>query len=115
VTEIKYFLTKFHFDGKIHILTVLYCPILFSGWHYIHAEGLKKLYTDNAIDTVLWRTRSSAIAEGPCSPSCQLKSCQLPRSSAETTCVTTPEQIEVMKLGGYSGAMCNKHEHSRMT
>jgi len=33
--------------------------------------------------------------------SCQLKSCQLPRNSAETTCSTTsPEQIEVMKLEG---------------
>jgi len=45
-------------------------------------------------------TRSSAIAEGPRDASCQLKSCQLPRNSAETTCTTTPEQIEVMKLDG---------------
>ena len=30
------------------------------------------------------RTRSSAIAEGPRDASCQLKSCQLPRNSAET-------------------------------
>jgi len=45
----------------------------------------------------------------------QLKSCQLPRNSAETTCTTSPEQIEVMKLVGYSGAMCNKHVHSTMT
>ena len=30
-------------------------------------------------------TRSSAIAEGPRDASCQLKSCQLPRNSAETT------------------------------
>jgi len=43
---------------------------------------------------------------------CQLKSCQLPRNSAETTCTTSPEQIEVMKLEGYSGAMGNKHVHS---
>ena len=64
-----------------------------------------------------------AIAEGPRDASCQLKSCQLPRNSAETTCTTTttttcttsPEQIEVMKLEGYSGAMCNKHVHSTMT
>ena len=40
-------------------------------------------------------TRSSAIAEGPRDASCQLKSCQLPRNSAWTTC-TSPEQIEVM-------------------
>ena len=30
-------------------------------------------------------TRNSAIAEGPRDASCQLKSCQLPRNSAETT------------------------------
>ena len=45
-------------------------------------------------------TRSSAIAEGPHDASCQLKSCQLPHNSAETTCTTSPEQIEVMKLEG---------------
>jgi len=43
-------------------------------------------------------TRSSAIAEGPRDASCQLKSCHLPRNSAETTCTTSPEEIEVMKL-----------------
>ena len=45
-------------------------------------------------------SRSSAIAEGPRDASCQLKSCQLPRNSAETTCTTSPEQIDVMKLEG---------------
>ena len=60
-------------------------------------------------------TRSLAIAEGPRDASCHLKSCQLPRNSAETTCTTSPEQIEVMKLEGYSGPMCNKHVHSTMT
>jgi len=45
-------------------------------------------------------TRSSAIVEGPRDASCQLKSCQLPRNSAETTCTTSSEQIEVMKLEG---------------
>ena len=43
------------------------------------------------------QTRSSAIAEGPRDASCQLKSCQLPHNSAETTCTTCPKQIEVMK------------------
>ena len=57
-------------------------------------------------------TRSSAIAEGPRDASRQLKSFQLPRNSAETTSTTIPEQIEVMKLEGYSGTMCNKHVHS---
>jgi len=31
------------------------------------------------------------------------------------TCTTSPEQIEVIKLEGYSGTMCNKHVHSTMT
>jgi len=43
-------------------------------------------------------TRSSAIAEGQRDASCQLKSCQLPRNSAETTYTTSPEQIDGMKL-----------------
>ena len=43
-------------------------------------------------------TRSSAIAEGPRDVSCQLKSCQLPRNSAETTSMTSPDQIDGMKL-----------------
>jgi len=29
--------------------------------------------------------------KGPRDASCQLKSCQLPRNSAETTCTTSPE------------------------
>ena len=37
------------------------------------------------------KTRSSAIAERPRDASCQLKFCQLPRNSAETTCTTSPE------------------------
>ena len=44
------------------------------------------------------KTRSSAIAEGPRDASCQLKSCQLPRNSAETTYTTSPDQINGMKL-----------------
>jgi len=46
----------------------------------------------------LSKTRSSAIAEGPRDASCQLKSCQLPRNSAETTYMTNPDQIDGMKL-----------------
>jgi len=41
--------------------------------------------------------------------------CQLPRNSAETTCTTSPEQIEVMQLKRHSKAMCDKHVHSTMT
>jgi len=69
---------------------------------------------DNA-DGTDGHTRSSAIAEGPRDASCQLKSCQSPRNSAKTTCTTSPEQIEVMKLEGYSGPMCSEHVHSTMT
>jgi len=43
-------------------------------------------------------TRSSAIAEGQRDASCQWKSCQLPRNSAETTYTTSPDQIDGMKL-----------------
>jgi len=43
-------------------------------------------------------TRSSAIAEVPRDASCQLKSCQLTRNSAETTYTTSPDQIDGMKL-----------------
>ena len=43
-------------------------------------------------------TRSSAVAEGLRDASCQLKSCQLPRNSAETTYTTSPDQIDGMKL-----------------
>ena len=43
------------------------------------------------------QTRSSAIAKGPRDVSCQLKSCQLPRNSAETTYTTNPDQIDGMK------------------
>jgi len=42
--------------------------------------------------------RSSAIAEGPRDASCQFKSCQLPRNSAETTYMTSSDQIDGMKL-----------------
>jgi len=43
-------------------------------------------------------TKSSAIAEGPRDASCQLKSCQLPRNSVETSCTTSPDHIDVMNL-----------------
>jgi len=60
-------------------------------------------------------TRSWAIAEGPRDASCVLKSCQLPRNSAETTWTTSPEQIEVMKSECYTGPLCCKHVHSTVT
>ena len=60
-------------------------------------------------------TRSSAIAEGPRDASCQFKSCQLPRNSAETTCTTSPEQIEVMKLEDYHGPISKVTGNGTMT
>jgi len=46
------------------------------------------------------KTRGSAVTEGPRDALCQLKSCQLPHNSAETSCTTSPEQTEIMKLKG---------------
>ena len=43
-------------------------------------------------------TRSSAIADGLRDTSCQLKPCQLPRNSAETTCTTTSLESAVANL-----------------
>jgi len=44
-------------------------------------------------------TRSSAIAKGPRDASCQFKSFQLPRNSAETTCTTSTETDRSYKVG----------------
>jgi len=60
-------------------------------------------------------TRSSAIAEGPRDASCQLKSCQLPRNSAETTYTTSPDQIDVWSWR-FSRRQCViDNVHSTMT
>ena len=77
--------------------------------------GLIGLCYRQQLIIILILTKSSAIAEGPRDASCQLKSCQLPSNNAKTICMTSPEQIEVMILEGYSGPMCNKHVHSTMT
>jgi len=63
-------------------------PILFSRTGAKFASSVGRPMT----------TRSSAIAEAPRDASCQLKSCQLPRNSAETTYMTSPDQIDGMKL-----------------
>jgi len=52
----------------------------------------------NKVKFTVMTTRSSAIAQGPRDASCQLKSYQLPRNSAETTYTTSPDQIDGMKL-----------------
>jgi len=42
-----------------------------------------------SMELVLKKTRSSALTKGPRDASYQLKSCQLPCNSAETTCTTS--------------------------
>ena len=56
------------------------------------------VYAFVSLNLHICRTSSSAIAEGPHDASSQLKSCQLPRNSAETTYTTSPDQIDGMKL-----------------
>jgi len=46
----------------------------------------------------LRRQEAQLYIEGPRDASCQLKSCQLPRNSAETTYTTIPDRIDGMKL-----------------
>ena len=63
-------------------------------------KGIEGVMDDESVESLITVscTRSSAIAEGPRDASCQLKSCQLPRNSAETTYTTSPDQIDGMKL-----------------
>jgi len=72
--------------------------LLFSSAHYLlrhvavnvaPSVSCLFLYVSLLVTTASLATRSSAIAEGPRNASCQLKSCQLPRNNAETTCTTT--------------------------
>ena len=63
----------------LHVLTSLFMPRFVFIVYYVN-------------------TRSSAIAEGPRDASCQWKSGQLPRNSAETTYATSPDQVDGMKL-----------------
>ena len=65
----------------------------YIGHKHIQTVVLESIVFVN--ETILASTRSSAIAEGPRDASCQSKSCQLPRNSAETT---SPDQIDGMKL-----------------
>ena len=66
----------------------------------------KRNFADNSKETIIpLYTRSSVIAEGPRDASCQLKSCQLPCNSAETTYTTSPDQIDGRKLEIKSKAM----------
>jgi len=84
-----------------NLIAVLICMLFFIAW----CDSVQFYFI----------TRSSAIAEGPRDASCQLKSCQLPRSSAETTYTTSPDQIDGMKLR-FSWRQCMiDNVHSTMT
>jgi len=68
-------------DDALHQLRNSSCSIAFH--HGI--ENVDNTFVRRAL------TRSSAIAEGPRDAPCRLKSCQLPRNSAATTCTTSRE------------------------
>jgi len=110
--------SRFAYSTSLLLLTLLtttsWSPVSHAGLVSMDLFSAGSSHICHLIASVSNVTRSSAIAEGPCDVSCQLKPCQLPRNSAETTCTTSPEQIKVMKLEGYSGLMCNKHVHSTM-
>jgi len=79
-------------------LTVSYCVLSLLYGCELWTLTSSAYHKMNVIWNNAFRTRSSAIAEGPRDASCQWKSCQLPRNSAETTYTTSPEQIDGMKL-----------------
>jgi len=64
----------------------------------IYTAGLQAGLCERTCFITPRNTRSSAIADGPRDASCQLKYCQLPRNSAETTYTTSPDQVDGMKL-----------------
>jgi len=83
-----------------------------------YARVLGPYHSPNRVHTKINTNKKLSYRQGTarCVVSdCQLKSCQLPHNSTETTYTTSLEQIEDMKLKGYSRAMCNKHVHSTMT
>jgi len=80
--------------------------VIITSTHVVRAEAhcqlaiaLVSIYACSKFEA-LYLVRSTdkklSYLEGPRDASCQLKSCQFPHNSAETTC-TSPEQIEVMK------------------
>ena len=79
---------------------VSYCVLVHCLPHdHYNSDNLSTLQRTRDVETSEEKyTRSLAIAEGPRDASCQLKSCQLPRNSAETTYTTSPDQIDGMKL-----------------
>ena len=102
-------------ESNIVHLTVFEIIIGMENVSLVGTSPLTAVDPDSRLPVLPLNTRSSAIAEGPRDASCQLNSCHLPRNSAETTCTTSHEEIDVMKLEGCSQTMCNKHVHSTMT
>ena len=84
-------------DAKLHCEECCLTPV-FRPWMHTckKCRQIREHLFRNT--TAAITTRSSAIAEGPRDASCQLKSCQLPRNSVETTYTTSPDQIDGMKL-----------------
>jgi len=82
-----------HFPHEAELVILVFFQAMFPSCHRLVVKVTQKALTP--VDD-----KSSAIAEEPRDASRQLKSCQLPRNSAETICTTSPEQIEVTKLEG---------------
>ena len=95
-----------------------------AGWLPVHRDQLRaqrsvtsmgKLYLFTLNFSLrLKSTRSTGTTDGPRNVMCQPKCCQLLHRSVETIC-TSPEQIEVMELKGYSRPTYNNLVHSAMT
>jgi len=85
-------------------------------WLTAHLTIVNEKWMTDTVTPKQLETRSSAIAEGPWDASCQLKSCQLPRNSALVSYLYDKSWTNrSYEVGGYSGAMCNKHVHSTIT
>ena len=76
---------SFHLSYKLHGVIRKFC--------YLQEKS-----TSGTLRQTLDLDKKRAIAEEPRDASCQLKSSQLPRNSAETTYTTSPDQIDSTKL-----------------
>ena len=88
-------------SGLVEQNSAIHFPSWLNPWNTYYGiprNVVTQNYNLNHYNTSTCKTRSSAIAEGPRDASCQLKTCQLPRNSAETTYTTSTDQIDGMKL-----------------
>ena len=82
-----------------HYFTDSNCNILNDISHfYVNHTAVSFNSSDEEMLTHFNRQEAQLSPRGPRDASCQLKSCQLPRNSAETTYSTSPDQIDGMKL-----------------